>query len=111
MSSITDTHKDGVEAMVYAPNVGGTQINPNLATCRTFHHVHVAHCERIEEEDGVVLREREGVNVAHFLWLPSGDEAALVQFGVAPHFELVRAEHPVSFHLEIMVVVNFSQER
>ena len=33
MSSFTATQKDGVEAMVYGPNVGGTQINPNLATC------------------------------------------------------------------------------
>ena len=33
MSSFTTTHKEGVEAMVYGPNVGGTQINPNLATC------------------------------------------------------------------------------
>ena len=36
MSSFTATQKDGVEAMVYGPNVGGTQINPNLATCRTL---------------------------------------------------------------------------
>ena len=33
MSSFTNTHKDGAEAMVYASNVGGTQIDPNLATC------------------------------------------------------------------------------
>ena len=33
MSSFTNTHKDGVGAMVYAPNVGGTQINFYLATC------------------------------------------------------------------------------
>ena len=31
--SFTHTHKDGVDAMVYVPNVGGTQIDPNLATC------------------------------------------------------------------------------
>ena len=33
MSSFTNTHKDGVGVMVYAPNVGGTQIYPNLAMC------------------------------------------------------------------------------
>ena len=33
MSLFTDTHKDGVDAMVYAPNMGGTQIDPKLATC------------------------------------------------------------------------------
>ena len=39
MSSFTNTHKDGVGAMVYAPNVGGTQINLYLATYlfRPFH--------------------------------------------------------------------------
>ena len=33
MLSFTNTHKDGVGAMVYAPNVDGTQINLYLATC------------------------------------------------------------------------------
>ena len=36
MSSFTNTHKDGVGAMVYAPNVGGTQINLYLATCLIY---------------------------------------------------------------------------
>ena len=35
-SSFTHTHKDGVDAMVYVPNVGGTQIDPNLATCHKY---------------------------------------------------------------------------
>ena len=33
MSSFTTTHKDSVGAMVHASDVGGTQINPYLATC------------------------------------------------------------------------------
>ena len=39
MSSFTITHKDGVGAMVYAPNVGGTQINFYLATCHKWSRI------------------------------------------------------------------------
>ena len=33
MLTLTNTHNDGVGAVVYAPNVGGTQIYPYLAMC------------------------------------------------------------------------------
>ena len=45
-SSVTNTHKDGVGAMVYAPNVGGTQIYPDLETCHNVIQEEAAESQR-----------------------------------------------------------------